>query len=65
MARNCLDCGDWIVVVFLFAFAATGATYVFGHPSDINFATWIGVLGIAGGIFHWLRIKDQKIEDAP
>lgn len=62
-ASPCLDCGDWIVVGFLFAFAITGAVYIFRYPSDMNFMAWIGVLGVAGGIFHWIRVRDQKIED--
>lgn len=64
MATPCLDCGDWVVVVFLFAFAATGAVYIFLHPDPIVFGTWIGVLGVAGGIFHWIRVRDQKTGDA-
>lgn len=62
--KPCLDCGDWIVVIFLFAFAATGAVYMFKHPSDVNFAAWLGILGVAGGVFHWIRVKDQKVADA-
>lgn len=62
--QNCLDCGDWVVVVFLFAFAATGAAFCFLHPDTINFGAWIGTLGILSGTFHWLRIKDQKQADA-
>lgn len=62
--KPCLDCGDWIVVTFLFAFAATGAVYMFKHPSDVNFAAWLAILATAGGIFHWLRVKDQKVADA-
>ena len=62
--KPCLDCGDWIVVAFLLAFAVTGAVYIFTHPSDANFMTWIGVLGVAGGIFHWIRVRDSKMPDA-
>ena len=64
LTKPCLDCGDWVVVAFLFAFSATGAAYIFGHPSDVNFVTWTGVLGVAGGVFHWLRVRDQKQADA-
>lgn len=64
MATPCLDCGDWIVVVFLFAFAASGAVYLFKHPSDMNFAAWLGLMTVAGGIFHGLRVHDQKVGDA-
>lgn len=64
MAQNCLDCGDWVVVVFLFAFAATGAVYCFDHPSDMNFGVWTGLMTVAGGIFHGLRVHDQKTADA-
>ena len=59
-----MDCGDWIVVVFLFAFAITGAVYMFKHPSDLNFGVWTGLLTIAGGIFHWIRVRDSKVPDA-
>jgi hypothetical protein len=59
-----VDCGDWLVVGFIFAFATVGGVYLFVHPSDMNFGAWLGVLGVAGGIFHWLRVKDQKQADA-
>lgn len=65
MGRNCLDCGDWVVVVFLFSFAAAGATYCFLARSDLAFGAWTGTLGILCGAFHWIRVKDQKIADAP
>ena len=60
-----LDVGDWVVIAFLFAFAITGAVYVFRHPSEINFAAWIGTLSVSGGVFHWLRVRDSKQVDAP
>lgn len=62
--QNCLDCGDRIVIAFLTTFAALGATYLFRHPSDMNFATWMGLATIANGIFHGLRVHDQKQADA-
>lgn len=61
--KPCLDCGDWIVVAFLFAFAITGAVYLFKHPSIEAYIAWLGILATAGGIFHWLRVKDQKVAD--
>lgn len=60
---NSLDRGDYIVIAFIFSFSITGAVYLFRHPSDMNFAAWLGVLTVAGGIFHWLRVKDQKQAD--
>jgi len=60
---HCLDCGDWLVVAFLFAFAATGAVYIFKNPSIAVFTAWTGTLTISGGIFHWVRVKDQKEPD--
>ena len=59
-----LDLGDAIVVVFIFAFAATGAVYMFKHPSDVYSVAWLGVLATSGGIFHWLRVRDSKQPDA-
>ena len=59
-----MDVGDWMVVAFLFAFAAIGAAYIFAHPSRAVFGLWIGTLATSGGIFHWLRIRDSKQADA-
>lgn len=61
---NCLDCGDWIVVAFLFAFATVGGVYVFSHPDPVSFTAYTGTLGVSGSVFHWLRVRDQKIPDA-
>lgn len=59
-----LDVGDWIVITFIFAFAVTGAVFLFRHASEVNFAAWLGTLATSGGIFHWLRVRDSKQPDA-
>ena len=62
--KPCLDCGDWIVVLFLFAFATAGAVWIFKHPSAEAFGLWTGTLATSGAVFHWLRVHDQKQADA-
>ena len=59
-----LDLGDWIIVAFLFGFAATGAVYTFKHPDPMAFTAWAGTLSASGGMFHWLRVRDSKQPDA-
>lgn len=60
-----LDTGDWIVITFIFAFAITGAFYIFKNPSREVFGLWVGTLATSGGVFHWLRVRDSKTGDAP
>jgi hypothetical protein len=61
---HCLDCGDWIVVAFLFLFATGAFAYLFKHPSDVGITAVCGTLATFGCVFHWLRVKDQKVADA-
>lgn len=63
-APQCMDCTDWIVVAFVFSFAAAGFVYCEQHPSDIVFPAWLGIAGVLIGAFHFLRVRDQKIPDA-
>lgn len=62
---QCMDCGDWVVVTFIFSFAAAGFAYCLLHPSEATFLGWLGLAGVLTGTFHWLRVKDQKTADAP
>lgn len=62
---NGWDAKDWIVAV-LHAISWTSATiYLWCHPSDINFATWCTYSAGVSTAYHWLLIKDSKIQDAP
>lgn len=62
--QHCLDCGDWIVVAFMFAFATVSAVYLFRFHGTAEFGIFTGTLATFGCVFHWLRVKDQKQADA-
>jgi hypothetical protein len=53
-------------VMLLHAGAWIAATwFIFLHPDTTNFITWSAFGGTISTAYHWLMIKDSKIEDAP
>ena len=51
-----LDATDGCIL----GFVVIAGTYLWLHPSDVNFATWCGL----SAVFHLLRVYDQKRPDA-
>ena len=49
------DTTDW----FIFGFVIFAGVYLWGHPSDINFATFSGL----AVLWHGIRVYDQKRAD--
>jgi hypothetical protein len=59
-----LDISDYFIMAALAAVFATSTTFLFLNPGPVNFATW-GTIATAGfGVFHLLRIRDDKRPDA-
>lgn len=54
------------LIVFLLVSLAwvAGTTFLFMHPSDMNFGTWAAFSTTITGVYHWIVMKDQKIPDA-
>jgi hypothetical protein len=59
-----LDISDYFIMAALTAVFIVSTTFIFLHPDAVNFATW-GTIATAGfGVFHLLRIRDDKRPDA-
>lgn len=54
---------DYLVMVIVTAAWVAGTTYIFVHPSDVNFATWAAMAATMGGLYHWLTVYDDKRPD--
>lgn len=52
-------------IAFLFFMAIFGAAtvYLFHHPSDANYAIFVGGFTAMGGILHWASVYDDKHPD--
>lgn len=59
---------DWrdvaVLVIFTAGFAAA-TTYLFKHPSDMNFATFAALFGTLSAAYHWIITYDSKHPDTP
>lgn len=58
-----LDITDWFMLVFVAALHSAGTVYLFMYHSEAVFLTWAGLLTVSGGVFHGLRVWDQKTKD--
>ena len=61
MKRN--DSRDWFVMVLFAAIWTAGTIWIFKNPSREAFGIWAGLFATLGGVYHWLTIHDDKIED--
>jgi hypothetical protein len=59
-----LDITDWFMMGFTAVLLLAGTTYIFIHPSPTVYGIWAGILTAQGGLFHGLRVWDQKAKDA-
>lgn len=57
------DLSDWLVLMMIAVSFLASWVYVWVHPSDIAFGVCVGGVGTFGGLFQYLRIKDDKIPD--
>lgn len=58
-----LDTTDWFMLLFVAALHTAGTVFLFKYPSTAVFGIWAGLLTVSGGIFHGLRVYDQKEKD--
>lgn len=59
-----LDFSDWFVMAGITAILISGTMFIYLHPSEVNFATWAGLMVTVTGVYHWLDIRDDKEKDA-
>lgn len=57
------DLDDWIIMALVVAILVAGTIYIFIHDSDMVFGSWCGLVVTVTGVFHWLRIRDDKETD--
>jgi hypothetical protein len=61
---NTMDATDIFMMLFTAALITAGTVFLFKNPNTANFGIWAGLLTCQGGVFHGLRIWDQKTKDA-
>ncbi len=59
-----MDLRDWAIMGLVAAIQIGGTSYLFGHPTDMNFATWAALCSTLTAAYHWMVIKDSKAPDA-
>jgi len=59
------DVRDAFVILLHAAAWAAATVYLFKHPDFQTFVTWCGFGGTISTAYHWIVIKDSKMEDAP
>lgn len=60
-----MDARDWFIIFHVNAAGIAATVFLFWHPEVMNFATWVGFIGVIIGFYQWQTIRDQKIQDAP
>jgi hypothetical protein len=55
---------DYMIMGSITGILITASIYIFTHPSDVNFASWCGLIATVVGVYHWLRVIDDKRPDA-
>jgi hypothetical protein len=58
-----MDVTDWFMLVFVAALHAAATVFLFKNQSTANFTVWAGLLTVSGGVFHGVRVFDQKRAD--
>lgn len=58
------DLTDWLIAFLVTAAWIAATVFLFIHPDPLNFATWATVSGTLVGVYHWLRVRDDKIKDS-
>lgn len=58
------DLTDLFMLAFTACFYTAGTVFLFLHPEAPNFLTWGGLVTVQGGLFHGIRVYDQKRPDA-
>jgi len=59
-----MEIRDWLVIVVITAMVAVASLYLFRHPSDANYAMYLGSVTAIGSVYHWLVYLDCKRPDA-
>jgi len=57
------DCRDWFIMGACTFFWLCGTVYLFLHPAVPVFATWAGLVTTMGGIYHFITVHDDKVQD--
>ena len=57
------DLSDWLIMILITAAWAASTVFLFKHPDPINFGTWATLAGTMIGAYHWMRVRDDKLED--
>jgi hypothetical protein len=58
-----LDITDWFMMGFVAALHVAATVFLFKNQTTANFAIWAGLLTVSGGVFHGVRVIDQKRPD--
>ena len=60
-----MDATDWFMMGFTAVLMTAGTAYLFTfHPPSVAaYGVWAGIMTVQGGVFHGLRVLDQKIGD--
>ena len=60
---NKKDWRDYTTYAFAGIILIYASWYLFGHPSEVSFATWAGIVGSITAVLRWLDISDDKRAD--
>lgn len=58
------DLDDWIIMALVVLIMLAGTVYLFLHPAAAVFAAWCGLVTTVTGVFHFMRVKDDKEKDS-
>jgi hypothetical protein len=59
-----MDIRDWFLMGSIGLLQVAATVFLFYKPTTENFVTWAGIAATLSGTYHWLVIRDSKMQDA-